>query len=442
MTNLSITPALILFVLIAAALLIGCLAYLFAGVFRKGVNNSDRHDAINVEIARDELNHIKDAHRGGQLSDEDFQQARTDLEARLAESLSGSGKHHDIDRQTVADDRQPAHRGRWIAIPGAVLLAGASIWLYQHVGDVSALSPPIADRQRVAAESDAENKLPSIEDMLPRLEEHLQTNAEDVEGWKLLGTTYHRLRRFHDAENALARALELAPEDAAVMLQLADSRVVLANGRFDNDTIALIDDGLLLEPDSVQGNWLRGMASEQTGDTQAAVDHWRRILPLLEADSASRGQLQQMIARAESAEAELSNDTATSGTSTGQTPERDAAAEVRVQVSVSLSAELQNQLSPELSVFVYARAIEGPPAPLAVARLTVADLPATVVLDDTLAMLPAFKLSGFDTVTIGARVAVSGNPVAQPGDWYAEHSPLSIPATPAVALEIDTAFGN
>jgi len=93
--------------------------------------------------------------------------------------------------------------------------------------------------------------------------------------------------------------------------------------------------------------------------------------------------------------------------------------------------------SAEQSVFIYASATRGPPMPLAVVRLSVQDLPTTVVLDDTQAMIPTMKLSSFDDVTIGARVSKSGNPIAQTGDWFNETESVSVADTPSVTLVID-----
>jgi len=71
-------------------------------------------------------------------------------------------------------------------------------------------------------------------------------------------------------------------------------------------------------------------------------------------------------------------------------------------------------------VFVFARSKNGPPAPLAVKRLRVADLPTTVTLSDADAMIEQLRLSLVDNVLVSARVAKSGNPVAQAGDIQSE----------------------
>ncbi|HEY5790728.1 MAG TPA: c-type cytochrome biogenesis protein CcmI, partial [Gammaproteobacteria bacterium] len=68
------------------------------------------------------------------------------------------------------------------------------------------------------------------------------------------------------------------------------------------------------------------------------------------------------------------------------------------------------------TLFVYARASNGPRVPLAIVRRQAGELPLTVVLDDSQAMAPNFRLSGFPEVNVGARVSKSGNALPQPGD--------------------------
>jgi len=78
--------------------------------------------------------------------------------------------------------------------------------------------------------------------------------------------------------------------------------------------------------------------------------------------------------------------------------------------------------------------------PLAVAQLTVADLPAEVTLDDSMAMIPTLKLSTFPAVTVGARIALSGNPIAQPGDLYTEIESVEVKPGLSIELQIDSIF--
>jgi cytochrome c-type biogenesis protein CcmH len=104
-------------------------------------------------------------------------------------------------------------------------------------------------------------------------------------------------------------------------------------------------------------------------------------------------------------------------------------------VRVALSASVQDKVQPGDSVFVFARAVSGPPAPLAVKRITVADLPLEVELSDADAMMPQLKLSNFAEVQLVARVSRAGQPTA--GEWVGRSQPLPSSVTATQALTID-----
>jgi cytochrome c-type biogenesis protein CcmH len=103
-----------------------------------------------------------------------------------------------------------------------------------------------------------------------------------------------------------------------------------------------------------------------------------------------------------------------------------SAAAAQVAGSVSLAPALKDRVSPEDTVFIFARAAEGPRVPLAILRKRVADLPLAFTLDDSLAMSPAARLSGAARVIVGARVSKSGNAMAQPGDLQGLSAPVPV----------------
>jgi len=102
------------------------------------------------------------------------------------------------------------------------------------------------------------------------------------------------------------------------------------------------------------------------------------------------------------------------GTSDSNTSTASNQANISIRVSLSESA-LASSTDNDV-VFVFARAQNGPPAPLAAKRLRVSDLPTTITLSDNDAMLPQFKLSLFEDITITARISKSGEPIAKKGD--------------------------
>ena len=84
-----------------------------------------------------------------------------------------------------------------------------------------------------------------------------------------------------------------------------------------------------------------------------------------------------------------------------------------------------------------AKAVSGPPMPLAVQRLTVADLPQVITLSDAQAMAAGLQLSNFAEVTVIARVSRTNQPIAQPGDWQTQISPVATRGTDLLNLSID-----
>ena len=92
---------------------------------------------------------------------------------------------------------------------------------------------------------------------------------------------------------------------------------------------------------------------------------------------------------------------------------------------------------PAARPFVFARAVNGPPMPLAVLRKTAGDLPLKFELDDSMAVMPTAKLSSAQQVVVGARVSKSGNAIAQPGDLEGSSAAVDVGPDAQVRILID-----
>ena len=97
-----------------------------------------------------------------------------------------------------------------------------------------------------------------------------------------------------------------------------------------------------------------------------------------------------------------------------------------ITVNVSLAADLLEKTSPTDTLFIFAKAPSGLPMPLAAVKQEVSDLPMTVTLDDSMAMIPTQKISNFSHVLVSARISKSGNAMPQPGDLIAESRSVSV----------------
>ena len=76
--------------------------------------------------------------------------------------------------------------------------------------------------------------------------------------------------------------------------------------------------------------------------------------------------------------------------------------------------------------------------PIAIKRGTASELPLTVVLDDSMGMMPSMKLSMFPNVVIGARISKSGNATAQAGDLQIVTGAIDVNRKEPLDLVIDS----
>lgn len=363
------------------------------------------HDSANVAIYQDQLAELQNDLDNGTLSQEQFEQARHELERRLLQ---------DVALQPAAPMRAPA---RWPAIAVAVLIPVMAGVLYWKLGTPAALdlpsSPTLAQMQQV-------------EQMLPKLEQHLAEQPSDATGWKMLGKAYLALERYPDAVRALDKAAALTPNDAQLLADYADALAMAQGQTLKGKPTQLLEAALKVDPNNAKALYLSGFAATERGDAKAAAAHWNKLLQLLPPESEDAAAVRQRLAEI--------------GQQAGApaTPAAPGGKGASVSGTVRLSPQLESQVQPGDTLFVFARAAEGPRMPLAILRLQAKDLPVKFSLDDSMAMSPQMKLSNFPEVVVGARISKSGNAMPQPGDLEGTSKPVKVGAT-GVAVSIDHA---
>jgi cytochrome c-type biogenesis protein CcmH len=172
--------------------------------------------------------------------------------------------------------------------------------------------------------------------------------------------------------------------------------------------------------------WLAGFAAMQKGDAEGAVGRWQRLLEVVPPDSEQLAVVRDLIARAQASPA---------STAAAAPPVGSMAASI--EAVVRLAPGLQSRVSGDETLFVFARAASGPPMPLAIQRRSSAELPVTLVLDDSMGMVDSLKLSSFDSVVVGARISASGNASARSGDLQGFSAPIPVSGDAKVELVID-----
>jgi cytochrome c-type biogenesis protein CcmH len=229
------------------------------------------------------------------------------------------------------------------------------------------------------------------------------------------------------------------PDQPAILISLADARAMTQGGRISGAPAELVAKALVLDPDNQTALWLAGKAEAEAGNNAEAVKYWRRVEALSQDDPATLAEIRSQIAAAEQAGGLAPAAQPEAAEAQPSAPAAPETAGVAITVDVSLDPALAAQADPGDTVFVFARALQGPPMPLAVARHTVAELPLRVTLTDAMAMMPQMKLSNFPAVRVSARVSRSGDAMTKPGDLVSEDARVDIASADSVSLKIDRA---
>jgi cytochrome c-type biogenesis protein CcmH len=403
-----------LFWAIAAALLLLAMWMVLGSLWRKPARTAAAQSASesNLALLRTQLQQADQDLAQGRLDAAQHQAARAEIERRVLEEESVS----------LAPEREGSPRATMllllVAVP--VLVLG----LYGLVGSPQALSPPLA--------AQGEPSPQEVEAMVAKLAERMEKqppgNVADTEGWVMLGRSYAVMQRYPEAGRAFERALQLMPGDAQILVDQADVLAMQQGGNLQGEPLRLIELALKNNPANLKGLALAGTAAFERKDYAVAIDYWTRARATAPPDSEFMRSLEQSIAEARSA---AGGNMAAAGPAaapaTPATPTSAPRAQGAASLSgrISLAPALASRVAPGDTLFVFARAAEGPRMPLAILKRSAAELPLNFTLDDSMAMAPELKLSGFANVVVSARLSKSGNAMPQSGDLEGTSSPLA-----------------
>ncbi len=299
-----------------------------------------------------------------------------------------------------------------------VVLIGGCIGLYAWLGAHQQVGEWMSLQHR--AQTDAEHKS-SMQEMLLLLRTRLQHDPEDSEGWFMLGRSMLSLQQPQLAAQAFSRARALSPNDPDVLVAYAQSlRLGDANGS-GADVDRLLMQARLLNPDHEGAVLMTAYRHFEKNEFAQAIPLFEKLKVGRAGDSEALQMIEASIQRAREGLAAKPVVPVTTPVATSPAPAAASSGE-SLTVSVGIADAVKKSASPDARVFIYARALHGPPMPLAVVTTTVAQLPLTVSLSDANAMNAAMKLSSQQDVQVVARISRTGNANATPGDWQGDLS--------------------
>jgi cytochrome c-type biogenesis protein CcmH len=425
----------ITFILVAAVLVAVALAWLLPPLLRRESTaaTTDRMQ-LNLALLRDQLADLEAEHVRGAVPPEQYAESKAELERRVLEETTSEER---AVASTVGAGRATA------AIVAAAVPIGAVV-LYLAFGDPSAL-----DLQRRVTAMGDHAKQPTaqdIEGMLTKLAQRLEKEPENADGWAMLARSYYVLQRYPEAVRAYENLVKLVPGEPSVLADYADA-LAMRNGRkISGRPLELVKEALKIDPTQAKALAMAGTEAFDRQDFKLAVEYWEKLRASVPAESEMAQSIEGSIAEAR-ARGKLGGGDAPVAMAKSAPPLMPApantgpaaapagptnAAAATVQGTVKVDAAMAAKAAPTDTVFIFARAAEGPRVPLAVFKVQAKDLPAKFVLDDSLAMAPQFKLSNFKNVLVNARISKSGSATPSAGDLEGKGVPVSVGARDVV----------
>jgi cytochrome c-type biogenesis protein CcmH len=366
----------------------------------------------------------------GRIDQNYYKSAREELDRELLIDIPVESKETAAEHYTSVVKRHPA-----LALMISVFVPMLALLLYLDLGMHNASDESFVASQQQPQQQ--QGKQPSIEVMTRKLQAKIDKEGGTVEEWTMLGRSHKYLGENEQAAKAFAVALEKDSTNAQLMLELAEALALNNNRIFTDDARALVLKAHEMEPDNPNTLWFAGVAEFQSEKYHNAIEYLTKVLPLVDNDVEVMKSVISIIAKSRQAlvdagekmpalehmpgvEALMAKAKAAGKDAPAMAASKKVSSQgpaTRLQIFVDVSDQVKQRFDANDTVFVYAKAKQGPRMPLAVQRITLAALPTTVILDDSMAMVEGMNLSAFDELVISARVTKTGSAIAQSGDY-------------------------
>lgn len=273
------------FWIVIALMIAGALLFILPPLLgrKKEQISATARSELNITVYRDQLRELDVELAAGALSKDEYQSARSELEGRVLE-----------DSATEELAATPPVSNRKLAIAAAIAVPVLTVSLYLVLGKPAGLDP-----QNVPAEPEQQVTQEQIVAMVDKLAQKLKEKPDDAQGWTMLARSYLALRRFNEAADAYARAVELMPNDAQLLADYADILAVNNGRNMLGEPEKIIRQALQADPSNAKALALMGTAAYQHKDYRAAIEWWQKLLLNVPPDSQIAASIKANISQAE-----------------------------------------------------------------------------------------------------------------------------------------------
>jgi cytochrome c-type biogenesis protein CcmH len=268
-------------------------AAIFAVVWPLAQNSKAARSGTDVAVYRDQLDEVERDLAAGSISKTEAEAARVEISRRLLAAADTAEARPDLVTPATA-----WYRRTGIVVAVLLLPVGAA-GLYLRVG-----SPGLASESFMAQRAGQSNRQAGIENLVTKVEEHLQNNPKDGRGWEVLAPVYMQLGRYPDAVDAWRNALKFLGENADRQANLGEALMAQANGVINAEAQAAFTRAVALDGTTVSARYYLGVAAEQDGRREDAAKIWRDLIADAPAGARWVSDVRTALARVEGKAAE------------------------------------------------------------------------------------------------------------------------------------------
>ena len=315
-------------------------------------------------------------------------------------------------------------------------LLALALYLPQGLSVGGSFEIKVAEQlEMLQSASDARQRQQRLLSLANLLEQQVSPTRSKLELVQLQAEIYSALEQHVKAAEVYSDLLERDKSSAALTALFAQS-LYLRDASLASAGIAaadimtqqvkdLLTAALRLDPQQYLALSMSGMQAFSESDYSQAISYWRSALSSYGEGSAQAASLNAGI---QAAEARLvSSSKSAAGQADNSAINSTTTAHIRLHVSIDPSLITAND-KPNTPVFVFARAVSGSRMPLAAKRLRLSDLPIELLITENDKMATQ-SIVGQSELIVGARLARSGQPIAEAGDVKSSELLVSVAAT-------------
>ena len=239
------------------------------------------------------------------------------------------------------------------------------------------------------------------QELFSAIEKRAAQRPDNIYYWILLAKRAVQQNDLSSAQYHYAQAIKASPEDSYLLGQYAEITFMLADSQFTDEVNRAIDKAFAIDSSNPTVLGLKGIQAFETEQWQLAITYWQEASRQMKQGSPTATALKAGIARAQKR--------------LGIEPEQ----QLSPQVEISVSIDKAIQFDPNQTVFVALVAVSGAPMPLAAKKLRAGNLPTTIILSNSDAVMEGYNLSSVNEVKAVARLSETGSATPQVGDWEA-----------------------